>query len=86
MGIKSIDTDEAERVKKMINDQSAIAKDAIRKVKNCPQELSNFKGHRADTFRDQTNSEMQKLESAIAVIDEAASALQAAITAFINAD
>jgi hypothetical protein len=84
--LKSIDTEEAARVKKMIMEQSEIAKSAIRKVKNCPQELTSFKGDRANRFQTDTNAQMQKLESAITVVDEAATALQNAISAFVNAD
>jgi hypothetical protein len=84
--IKSISIQEAEAAKKMIRDQSEIAKEAIRRVRHSPDMLPNWQGNRRRRFDEAVVSEMQKLEQVIAMVDQAAECIQIAITRFVEAD
>ena len=86
MGIKSLDTDEADQIQKMIMDESEKAKQAVRNVMNSPQRFTHWQGNRRRRFDQQVAVDMQQLQNAITMIDEAANKIKAAIIAFEQAD
>ncbi|RME60529.1 hypothetical protein D6779_02040 [Candidatus Parcubacteria bacterium] len=81
-----INTEEAENTKRMIQEQSEVAKDAIRRVKNSPNMLSSWRGNRRRRFDEAVVADMQKLEQAITLVDQAAQQIQEAIQRFVEAD
>lgn len=85
-GVISISPEEAETAKRIIQEQSEIAKEAIRRVRNSPNMLSSWQGNRRRRFDEAVVSDMQQLEQAIAMVDQAAERIQMAITRFVEAD
>ena len=81
-----INTEEAEATKRMVQEQSENAKEAIRRVRNSPNMLSSWRGNRRRRFDEAVVADMQKLEQAITLVDQAAQRIQDAIQRFIEAD
>ena len=83
---KSIDTEEADRVMRSITQESEKAREAVRNVMKSPDQLTRWQGNRRRQFDAQVAADMQKLQNAIIVIDEAAKKIREAIISFTNAD
>jgi hypothetical protein len=86
MGFKGIDTEEATVAKQLIMDQSSIAKDAIKQVKESPTRLPSWKGNLKQRFEESVQEDMRKLDQATVLIDEAAERIRTAIERFSAAD
>jgi uncharacterized protein YukE len=86
MSLKSIDTEEAEQIQKMIMDESEKAKQSVQNVMNSPQRFTRWEGNRRRKFEQQVSVDMQQLKNAMAMIDDAAKKINQAIVAFTNAD
>ncbi len=83
---KSIDTEEADRVMKSISLESEKAKEAVKKVMRSPDQLVHWQGNRRRRFDNQISMDMQKLQNAVMMIDDAAKRIREAIIAFRSAD
>jgi len=81
-----INTEEAAATMRMIREQSRIAREAIHRVRNSPDMLSSWRGNRCRAFDEAVMADMQRLEQAMAMVDEAAQRIQKAIQDFIEID
>lgn len=81
MGIKTINIEEAEHIKYMIMAESEKAKQAVQNVMNLLQSYTRWEGA-FPKFDQKVNASKQQLEHATAMIDEAASKIEAAILDF----
>jgi uncharacterized protein YukE len=84
--IKSIDTEEANRVMRAITQESGKAREAVQNVMKSPDQLVHWQGNRRRQFDSQVAADMQKLQNAIIMIDDAANKIREAINSFTNAD
>jgi hypothetical protein len=65
----SVSRSEAESIIKMLKTQSNAAKDAIKKVMDARNNLTKFRGSRAEQFKENTENQMRKLMTALDAID-----------------
>lgn len=83
--IVSVSKSEAESVIASFKRESENAKTAIRKVMQSRNNLTNFKGPRAERFKQETQDEMTKLTNAIQAVDDLAQKLKAAMEDIVSA-
>jgi hypothetical protein len=84
--VKSIDTEEAERVMRSISQESEKAREAVRNVMKSPDQPTRWQGNRRRQFDSQVAADMQILQNAIITIDDAANKIREAINSFTNAN
>jgi len=69
-----------------ISTESEKAKEAVRNVMRSPDRLTHWQGNRRRKFDSQVVSDMQRLQNAILMIDDAAKEIRKTIQFFIDAD
>jgi len=82
----SISIEEARAAMRTIQEQSEIAKEAIRKVKSSPNMVPSWRGNRRNRFEEEVVAHMQQLERAAQMIDQSADRINQAMISFMRAD
>jgi len=62
------------------------AREVVQNVMRSPDQLTRWQGNRRRQFDSQVAADMQKLQNAIIMIDDAANKIREAINSFTNAD
>lgn len=84
--IISISPEEARTAVKTISDQSAIAQEAVQRVKNSPSLVPNWRGNRRQEFEERVVEDMQRLNEATKLIEDAATRVRTAMVELMRAD